>query len=201
MRMLRRFGLVLGLGASLTLGAVVDEAAAQANCGGGGGIAQVNCALNNQISDASGGEGGEGGDASGGDGGNGGRGGFASIHDVDNAHADASSSVILDNITTGDAIAHQVNVDARGATAPVVVVVAGSFPDTGVDVFAPGGNALAGTTGGYGLTADASGGEGGEGGDARSGAGGDGGSGGLSLPILDATISQVNVAEDNIVLP
>jgi hypothetical protein len=47
----------------------------------------------------------------------------------------------------------------------VVVLVAGSFPDTGVDVFAPGGNAQAGTTGGNGLTADASGGEGGDGGD------------------------------------
>jgi hypothetical protein len=104
----------------------------------------------------------EGGD--GGNGGNGGNGGLAAIHDVANADSNASSSVTLDNITTGDATAHQVNVDATGATRPVVVSVAGSFPDTGVDVVAPGGSAQSGTTGGNGLTADASGGAGGDGG-------------------------------------
>jgi hypothetical protein len=41
-----------------------------------------------------------------------------------------------------------------------------------VDVFAPGGNAQSGTTGGNGLSADASGGDGGEGGDATGGRGG-----------------------------
>ena len=110
-----------------------------------------------------------------GDGARGGSGGSSSVHDIGNAHADASSSVVIDDITTGDAIAHQVNVDARGATRPVVVAVAGSFPDTSVDVFAPGGNAQAGTTGGNGLSSDASGGDGGDGGDAGDGAtGGDG---------------------------
>src|SRR5215210_764786 len=80
------------------------------------------------------GVGGDSGD--GGDGGNGGDGGFfASVHDIANANSDASSSVILDNITTGDAIGHSVVVDAAYASDPVVVSVAGSFPDTGVDVF------------------------------------------------------------------
>ena len=180
--MLRTVGLALGLAFGVTLGAGSDEVAAQntIDCDAIF-IAFPDCFILN--SDASGGDAGESGDATSGDGGNGGRGGFASVHDVGNAHADASNSVILDDITTGDAIAHDVNVDARGATDPVVVVVAGSFLDTDVDVFAPGGNALAGTTGGYGLTADASGGDGGESGDATS-TSGDGGAGGLSLPIL-----------------
>ena len=59
-----------------------------------------------------------------------------------------------------------------------LVSVAGSFRDTSVDVFAPGGAAQAGTTGGYGLTADSSGGDSGDagnGGDATSRGGNGGG--------------------------
>ena len=102
-------------------------------------------------------------------GGRGGNGGFATVHDIANAYADASSSVIVGDITTGDAFGHNINVDATGANAPVVMAIAGSFSDTGVDIFAPGGNAQSGTTGGNGLTADASG---GDGGDATGGRGG-----------------------------
>ena len=112
-------------------------------------------------------------DANGGNGGRGGNGGFASVHDIANAYADASSNVIVGDITTGDAFGNNINVDATGANAPVVLAIAGSFSDTGVDIFAPGGNAQSGTTGGNGLTADASGGDGGDGGNARGGAGGD----------------------------
>jgi hypothetical protein len=85
--------------------------------------------------------------------------------------------VIVDDITTGDAVSHQVIVDAVGADVPVVLAVAGSFPDTGVDIFAPAGSAQAGTTGGNGLVADSSGGNGGAGGAGDAGgAGGGGGS-------------------------
>jgi hypothetical protein len=91
-----------------------------------------------------------------GSGGHGGHGGIASVHDIANATADASSAVFIDNVQTGDAFGHNINVDAFGASDPVVVSVAGSFSDTGVNVFAPGGNAQAGTTGGNGLIADAS---------------------------------------------
>lgn len=79
--------------------------------------------------------------------------GHAEIRDIANATADASNSVTVGDISTGDAIAADVNVDARGATAPVVVSVAGSFPDSGVDIVAPGGSAQAGTTGGNAVTA------------------------------------------------
>lgn len=79
--------------------------------------------------------------------------GHAEIRDVANATADASNSVTVGDIRTGDAIAADVHVDARGATAPVVVSVAGSFPNSGVDIVAPGGNAQSGTTGGNGLSA------------------------------------------------
>jgi hypothetical protein len=108
---------------------------------------------------------GDGGDATsrGGNGGRGGDGGFASIHDIANAHAAATSSVTVGDITTGNAFGHNIHVDARGGDDPSSI--AGSFSDTGVDIFAPGGNAQAGTTGGYGLSADASGGDGGDGGD------------------------------------
>ena len=153
---------------------------------GGTAAAQADAENNCLIAFCSAGAGGEG---EGGDatarGGHGGRGGIATIHDVANAHADASSSVILDNITTGDATAHEVNVDAEGAEDPVVVSVAGSFPDTGVDVVAPGGNAQSGTTGGNGLTADASGGDGGDA-TARGGegTGGDGTGGDNTLAVL-----------------
>jgi hypothetical protein len=173
----------------------VEEAAAQtinANiCGNavGGTVEDVLCAIvEDNASDPGGageaGPGGRGGDSTadagdGGNSGNAGDGGVSSVQDVGNADANASNSVTIDDITTGDATAHEVNVDARGATRPVVVSVAGSFPDTSVDVFAPGGTAQAGTTGGYGLTADASGGDSGDagdGGDATS-SGGDGGAG------------------------
>jgi hypothetical protein len=93
------------------------------------------------------------------------------VHDIANAHANASSSVTVGDITTGDASGHNIAVDARGGEDPSSI--AGSFSDTGVDIFAPGGNAQAGTTGGYGIAADASGGAGGAGGD-----GGEGGAGG-----------------------
>src|SRR5687768_12767465 len=175
MRAVRRTFLLSGLVLSITLGAplalsavntslatvalrlLADEAAAQIDTVGDCNFATLCSTSDNDGGDAgdataSGGDGGAGGD--GGDGGRGGSGGSSSVHDVGNAHADASSSVIIDDITTGDAIAHQVNVDARGATRPVVVAVAGSFPDTSVDVLAPGGNAQAGTTGGNGLSAD-----------------------------------------------
>jgi hypothetical protein len=100
-------------------------------------------------------------------GGNGGNGGFASVHDVANAYTDASSNVAVGDITTGDAFGHNINVDARGGEDPSVIP--GSFSDMGEDIVAPGGNAQSGTTGGNGLTADASG---GDGGDARGGRGG-----------------------------
>jgi hypothetical protein len=164
----RGYGLIASLTMGLSLGLlplVADEAAAQdidldaENCG---------VAIFCQASDGDS----TGGNARGGSGGDGGNGGFASVHDIANAHADASSSVIIDDITTGDAFGHNINVDATGADAPVVLAIAGSFSDTGVDVFAPGGNAQSGTTGGNGLSADASGGDGGEGGDATGGRGG-----------------------------
>jgi hypothetical protein len=208
----RAFGLILGLGASITVGAVVDDAAAQ-NCGSGGVDSLTNCIQIDLISDASGGpgsgvggdsEGGDRSDATRGDGANGGRGGFETIHDVGNAREDASSTVVINSATTPDAISPDVNVEARLLTDPVLAI-AGSFADTDVDVFAPdgSGNAQAGTTGGYGLAADAAGGDGGDGGNATGGRGGDGdaggaslgvgGDGGLNLPILDATIVQTNV--------
>jgi hypothetical protein len=102
--------------------------------------------------------------------GRGGNGGSASVHVVANAHADASSNVIVDDVTTGDASGHNIKVDATGADDPVLLAIAGSFSDTGVDVFAPGGNAQSGTTGGNGLSADASGGEGGDAAGGRGGA-------------------------------
>ena len=155
MRPVLSYGLLVSVVVGITVGALpllAGTAAAQ-------GDAENNCLIA-FCSAGAGGEG-EGGDATA-RGGHGGRGGIATIHDVANAHADASSSVILDNITTGDAIAHEVNVNAEGAEDPVVVAVAGSFPNTGVDVVAPGGNAQSGTTGGNGLTADESGGAGGD---------------------------------------
>jgi hypothetical protein len=166
----RGYGLIPGLVVGLALGLlplVADEAAAQVdvdaeNCGVG-----LLCQATESES--------SGGNANGGRGGNGGNGGFASVHDIANAHADASSSVIVDDVTTGDAFGHNINVDATGADAPVVLALAGSFSDTGVDVFAPGGNAQSGTTGGNGLSADASGGDGGDGGEGGDATGGRGG--------------------------
>ena len=132
-------------------------------------------ALTNETSESHG-EGGRGGNATS-TGGNGGDGGLSAVHDVGNASANASSSVTVGDITTGDLAAPDVNVDARGATRPVVVLVAGSFLDSGVDIFAPSGNAQAGTTGGNGNPADSPGGSGGDGGNASSrggnGTGGD----------------------------
>ena len=196
------FGLTLGAPVALTgvdapvataaLTLFADDVAAQA---------PVNCTITQALglcagSDAdagnSSGVGGAGGSGSGrpggnssadaGDGGNsgrGGNGGFSTVHDVGNAHADASSSVVVGDITTGDVDGHEIQVDARGATDPVVTLVAGSFGDTGVDIFAPGGNAQSGTTGGNANSADSSGGDsgdGGDGGDATS-RGGNGGNG------------------------
>ncbi len=158
-------GLVVGLSLGL-LPLLADEAAAQDITGENCGVVPIFC-------QASENESGDGGNARGGNGGAGGDGGFASVHDIANAHADASSSVTVGDITTGDAFGHNINVDATGANAPVVLAIAGSFSDTGVDIFAPGGNAQSGTTGGNGLIADASGGEGGDGGNATGGHSGD----------------------------
>jgi len=118
-------------------------------------------------------ESGDGGNANGGNGGRGGNGGFASAHDIANAIASAHNSVTVGDITTGNAFGHDINVDATGADDPVVLALAGSFSDTGVDIFAPGGSSQAGTTGGNGVGADASGGDGGDGGNARGGRSGD----------------------------
>ena len=162
------YGIIPGLVVGMSLGLlpmVANVASAQTD------VDAENCSIAILCQSAEGES--SGGNADGGNGGNGGNGGFASVHDIANAYADASSSVIVGDITTGDASGHNINVDATGANAPVVLAIAGSFSDTGVDVFAPGGNAQSGTTGGNGLTADASGGDGGDGGNARGGAGGD----------------------------
>jgi hypothetical protein len=155
--------LILGTMGALTLG--VDHASAQdvtfrGQCSGG-----VIAGLGPACNDNSGGDA----RAAGGNGGNGSL--FTIVHDVGNAETDASNLVIVHDITTGDATASDVNVDAAGATRPVVVSVAGSFIDTGVDIFAPGGSPQAGTTGGNGIIS----GSGGQGGDARAngGKGGD----------------------------
>jgi hypothetical protein len=150
-------GLAVGLSLGL-LPLVTNEAAAQID------VDAENCGIGIFCQSADSESNGD--DARGGHGGHGGSGGFATVHDIANAHADASSNVIVDDVTTGDAFGHNINVDATGASAPVVLAIAGSFSDTGVDVFAPGGNAQSGTTGGNGLGADASGGDGGDGGDA-----------------------------------
>ena len=189
----RSYGLIPGLVVGLSLGLLplaANEAAAQIdvdaeNCGVG-----LFCQASDNESTGGNANGGRGGN-----GGNGGNGGFASVHDIANAHADASSSVIVDDVTTGDAFGHNINVDATGADAPVVLALAGSFSDTGVDIFAPGGNAQSGTTGGNGLSADASGGDGGEGGEGGEATGGRGGAidsdqglgvaAGIFVPILD----------------
>jgi hypothetical protein len=122
------------------------------------------------------------------DGGHGGDGGTAVLHDVGTSNANASSSVITGDITTGDVHGHEVLVDAAGATRPVVTLVAGSFGDTGVDIFAPGGTAQSGTTGGNSNAADASGGAGGDatarGGDGSPARGGTGGRGGSPCVVL-----------------
>jgi hypothetical protein len=178
MRLISGYRLVLGAVVSLTLGITgalilgVDHASAQdvtfrGQCAGG-----VIAGLGPACNDNSGGDA----RAAGGNGGNGGL--FTIVHDVGNAEADASNLVIVHDITTGDATASDVNVDAAGATRPVVVSVAGSFIDTGVDIFAPGGSPQAGTTGGNGNIADSSGGPGGDGGNggdahANGGNGGD----------------------------
>jgi hypothetical protein len=166
MRVISGYRLMLGAVVSLTLGTMgaltlgVDHASAQdvnfrGQCAGG-----VIAGLGPACNDQSGGEA----RATGGNGGL-----FTIVHDVGNAEADASNTVIVHDITTGDATASDVNVDATGATRPVVVSVAGSFIDTGVDIFAPGGSPQAGTTGGNGITSDSSGGDananGGNGGD------------------------------------
>src|SRR3954452_385910 len=106
-----RYGLLLSLTLGLSLGAplvlpLLGGTAVAAD-------AANNCLLALCSSGAGGNGRGEGGDATanGGNGGPGGNGGFAGIHDVANTDATASSNVILDGITTGDAISHQANVD------------------------------------------------------------------------------------------
>ena len=171
MRSIRGYWLVPSVVMSLAVGTVgaltlgVDGASAQdltirGQCAGG-----VIAGLGPACNDQSGGEA----RATGGNGSDGGL--FTIVSNVGNAEADASNTVIVHDITTGDATASDVNVDAAGATRPVVVSVAGSFIDTGVDIFAPGGSPQAGTTGGNGITSDSSG---GQGGDARAN-GGNGG--------------------------
>jgi len=170
MRVISRYRLVLGVAVSLVLGTMgtltlgVDHASAQdidfrGQCAGGV-IAGLGPACNDQSGGAA--------RAAGGNGGDGGL--FTIVHDVGNAEADASNLVIVHDITTGDATASDVNVNAEGATRPVVVSVAGTFIDTGVDIFAPGGSPQAGTTGGNGITSNS----GGPGGDANAN-GGNGG--------------------------
>jgi hypothetical protein len=180
--------LVAGHGATAVRGVLVGDAAAQsitnpgildgnANAGSGG------------RSRATGGNG-----DNGGSGGRGGHGGLSAVNDVGTAEADSLNVVIIHDVVTGDVDGHAIHVDARGATRPVVVSVAGSFGNTGVDVFAPGGSPQAGTTGGNGVGADSSGGNGGEGGDGGNGGnggnpnarGGDGGQ--VSAPNLTAPI-------------
>ena len=156
----RGYGLIAGLAIGLSLGLlpVVAEVASAQDTD----IDAENCsvAIFCQSSDSES----RGGNAHGGNGGNG---GFASVHDIANAYADTSSNVAVGDITTSDAFGHNINVDARGGEDPSTI--AGSFSDTGEDIVAPGGNAQSGTTGGNGLSADASG---GDGGDARGGRGG-----------------------------
>jgi hypothetical protein len=144
------FGLLLG-----TLSLTVEAAAQARNTCGNAGIANV--LLGNIKCSASADEGGN---ATGGRGGPGG--GIASVHDIANANAAATSSVTVGDITTGNAFGHNITVDATGADDPVVLAIAGSFSDTGVDIDAPGGNAQSGTTGGTGIGAYTSGGDGGD---------------------------------------
>jgi hypothetical protein len=169
MRKVRGYGLGLALVFGLSLGTLplsTYEAAAQLVIDGeecGVNLLAVCSELESET--------GEGGEATGGNGGRGGNGGFASVHDIANAVAAATSSVTVGDITTGNAFGHNIFVDARGGDDPSAI--AGSFSDTGERIFAPGGNAQAGTTGGYGIGADASGGDGGDGGNARGGNSGD----------------------------
>jgi hypothetical protein len=164
MRRASGFGLALALSLGIGLGTMPlsgYEAAAQTTLT----IRGEECGINLlAVCSNSESESGDGGNATsrGGNGGNGGNGGFASVHDIANAVAAATSSVTVGDITTGNAFGHNIVVDARGGDDPSSI--AGSFSDTGVDIFAPGGNAQAGTTGGYGIAADASGGDGGDGG-------------------------------------
>jgi hypothetical protein len=171
MRRASGFGLALALSLGIGLGTMplsVYEAAAQLVIDGeecGVNLLAVCSILESET--------GDGGEATGGNGGRGGDGGFASVHDIANAVAAATSSVTVGDITTGNAFGHNISVDATNSDDPVVLAIAGSFSDTGVDIFAPGGNAQAGTTGGYGIGADASGGDGGDGGNATGGNSGD----------------------------
>src|SRR5215217_7720935 len=153
MRQARRIGLALALSLGIGLGTMPlsgYEAAAQTTLTIRGEECGVNLLAVCSNSES---ESGDGGNATsrGGKGGNGGDGGFASVHDIANAVAAATSSVAVGDITTGNAFGHDINVDATNSDDPVVLAIAGSFSDTGVDIFAPGGNAQAGTTGGYGL--------------------------------------------------
>jgi hypothetical protein len=175
MRLARGYGLLLGLVVGITLGAPVALSGVDARV--------ARAALSVFIDDAVAEDGDHGrvtvSNGDDGNDGNSGDGGFEAIRDVGNASEDASSNVTVGDITTPDAIAPDVNVNAQLATNPVLAI-AGSFRDTGVDVFAPNGNstAQAGTTGGYGLTADSSGGDSGDagaGGDATSRGGNGGG--------------------------
>jgi hypothetical protein len=173
MRKVRGYGLGLALVFGLSLVAAplsVEQASAQISLD----ITGEECGINLlAVCSNTESETGEGGEATGGNGGRGGNGGFASVHDIANAVAAATSSVTVGDITTGNAFGHNISVDATNSDDPVVLAIAGSFSDTGVDIFAPGGNAQAGTTGGYGIGADASGGDGGDGGNARGGNSGD----------------------------
>lgn len=130
----------------------------------------------------------------GGDSGNGGHGGFSVANGSDTIIPDASTFVVIDDVTTGDVDGNTIQVDARGATRPVVVSVAGSFGDTGVDVFAPGGNAQAGNGGIDTTVADSSGGDSGNGGDGGNGSsrGGDGGAAPRTV-VIPVTITDVTV--------
>jgi hypothetical protein len=174
MRTVRGSGLVLGLIVGFMLGAPVALSDVDAPL--------ANTALSVFIVDAAADDGDSArvtaSDGSDGNGGNAGVGGYEAVHDAGNVREDASSSVSIGAITTPDAIAPDVHVNARLVTDPVLVI-AGSFRDTGVEVFAPDGHGAvqAGTTGDDRLTVDATGdhsGNAGDGGPAH-GAAGEGG--------------------------
>jgi hypothetical protein len=91
-------------------------------------------------------------------------GGFASVQDAGNVREDASCSVLLGDITTGEEGNQTMTVDEVSAMVPVVI--APSLNDAGVYVFMPDCTSAAETVGGPGITIDASGNDGEEGRDA-----------------------------------
>ena len=91
-------------------------------------------------------------------------GGFASVQDAGNVREDASCSVLLGDITTGEEGNETMTVDEVSAMIPVVI--APSLNDAGVYVFMPDCTAAAETVDSPGITIDASGNHGEDGRDA-----------------------------------